>query len=168
MSSWSTVPSKALKLPTSFTVSIPEEQLSDIYKLLELQRSLLRECEKHMNSFPHFKIPVEDGISNTTFELHFVALFSSRADAIPILLLHGWPGSFLEFLPILLLAKSQYTPETLPYHLIIPSLPGYAFSSPPPLDRDFRIEDIARVMNHLMLDLGFGTCEAVHHRLLLS
>lgn len=92
-----------------------------------------------------------------SLDIHFAGLFSERADAIPILLLHGWPGNFLEFLPILSILKSQYSPSTLPYHFIIPSLPGYAFSSPPPLNRDFRIEDVSRVMNQLMLDLGFGT-----------
>ena len=93
--------------------------------------------------------------------LHFVALFSERKDAIPILLLHGWPGSFLEFLPILSIIKSRYTSSTLPYHLIIPSLPGYAFSQTPPLDHDFQIQDIARFMNQLMLDLGFRAGYAV-------
>jgi microsomal epoxide hydrolase len=52
--------------------------------------------------------------------------------------------------------KQKYTPTTLPYHLIVPSLPGYAFSSTPPLDHDFATKDIAAVMNQLMLDLGFG------------
>jgi len=54
-----------------------------------------------------------------------------------------------------ILAK-EYTPETLPYHIIVPSLPGFAFSSPPPLDKDFQIQDIARFMNLLMSELGFG------------
>jgi microsomal epoxide hydrolase len=90
-----------------------------------------------------------------------MSLFSSRSDAIPILFLHGWPGSFLEFLPILSLLKSKYTPSTLPYHIIVPSSIGYGFSSPPPLDRDFRIEDVARLMNGLMLQLGFGDGYAV-------
>jgi microsomal epoxide hydrolase len=44
----------------------------------------------------------------------------------------------------------------LPYHVIVPSLPGYAFSSPPPLNQDFRIEDVARIFDQLMQDLGFG------------
>lgn len=65
-------------------------------------------------------------------------------------------GSFLEFLPILSLMKQRYTPETLPYHLIVPSLPGYAFSDTPPLNRDFATKDIAALMNQLLLDLGFG------------
>lgn len=65
-------------------------------------------------------------------------------------------GSFLEFLPILQKFRGEYTPETLPYHLIVPSLPGYAFSSGPPLDRDFGTGDIARVLDQLMKNLGFG------------
>ncbi|KAJ5252065.1 hypothetical protein N7489_002475 [Penicillium chrysogenum] len=64
-------------------------------------------------------------------------------------------GSFLEFLPILQRFRDEYTPETLPYHLIVPSLPGYAFSSGPPLDRDFGTGDVARVLDQLMKDIGF-------------
>ena len=52
--------------------------------------------------------------------------------------------------------REKYTPETLPYHIIVPSLPGYTFSSRPPLDRDFRLEDTARLLNRLMISLGFG------------
>lgn len=52
---------------------------------------------------------------------------------------------------------NRYTPETLPYHIIVPSLPGYAFSSPPPLDRDFQLQDIAAIMHNLMCGLGFGS-----------
>lgn len=73
-----------------------------------------RKCEKHINSFPHFKAPISIPIhaaddnelgdrgrdrgnrGDSEFEIHFVALFSQRHDAIPILLLHGWPGSFLD------------------------------------------------------------------------
>jgi microsomal epoxide hydrolase len=85
-----------------------------------------------------------------------VALYSENVDAIPVVLLHGWPGSFLEFLPILDLLRSSYTPATLPYHVIVPSLPGYTFSSPPPADCDFRIEDVARIFDKLVVGLGFG------------
>lgn len=51
--------------------------------------------------------------------------------------------------------RDEYTPTTLPYHLIVPSLPGYSFSSGPPLDRNFEITDVARIMNQLMKDIGF-------------
>jgi microsomal epoxide hydrolase len=64
-------------------------------------------------------------------------------------------GSFLEFLPMLSLLKEEYSPSDLPCHLIVPSLPGYAFSSGPPLHKDFGFDDIARVMDRLMIKLGF-------------
>jgi microsomal epoxide hydrolase len=103
---------------------------------------------------PNFTLPVRhDG---QTYNIHFAALFSQKPDAIPLLLLHGWPGNFMEFLSILSILKERYTPETLPYHVIVPSLPGYAFSSPPPLDRDFQLQDVAEIMHQLMLELGFG------------
>ena len=57
---------------------------------------------------------------------------------------------------ILQLLKDKYTPETLPYHVVIPSLPGYTLSSGPRLDKDFGIEDVARILDRLMALLGFG------------
>lgn len=65
-------------------------------------------------------------------------------------------GSFLEFLPLLDILQNRHSPENLPYHLIVPSLPGYTFSSPPPLQRDFRVEDVARILKKLAISLGFG------------
>ncbi|KAJ9495788.1 hypothetical protein H2202_008831 [Exophiala xenobiotica] len=143
-----------------------------------------RKYEQHINTFPHFIAPISihiadhddrdhhhdhdhgqtdsdmDTITSTTMDItmdiHFVALFSHRHDAIPILLLHGWPGSFLEFLPILSHLRSQYTADTLPYHVIVPSLPGYAFSTSPPWNATFRPADAARVFDTLATTaLGF-------------
>ena len=65
-------------------------------------------------------------------------------------------GSFLEFLPIISILRKEHDASALPYHLIVPSIPGYTFSSPPPLDRDLRIEDIARIFDKLMVGLGFA------------
>ena len=113
-----------------------------------------RDHEAYMNSFPHFLAPIKDE-NGKDYSIHFVALFSKRSDAIPLMLLHGWPGSFIEFLPMLDKIRNTYAADTLPYHLVVPSLPGYAFSSPPPRDIDFRIEDIARLFNKLALSLGF-------------
>lgn len=41
------------------------------------------------------------------------------------------------------------------YHFIVPSLAGWAYSSPPPLDREFAVKDIAKIINGLMVGLGF-------------
>ncbi|KAK9789088.1 putative Epoxide hydrolase N-terminal domain-containing protein [Seiridium cardinale] len=113
-----------------------------------------RKAERRINSFPNFTSHIHE--LGTDFKIHFVGLFSEHMDAVPVLMLHGWPGSFLEFLPILNDLKTRYTPATLPYHIVVPSLPGYAFSSTPPIDRDFRLEDAARILDTLMVGLGFG------------
>lgn len=118
-----------------------------------------RACEERINAFPNFTVPiVDDGAGGTghEFEVHFMALFSRKADAVPLLLMHGWPGSPLEFLGTLALLSRKYSPEELPCHVVVPSLPGYAFSSGPPVERDFDTEGIARVMDRLMVGLGFG------------
>lgn len=113
-----------------------------------------RKAEKRINSFPNFKVKVED--EGFTFDLHFAALFSKKKDATPLLLSHGWPGSFLEFLGVLDELRSKYDENSLPYHVIVPSLPGYCYSNGPPLDRNFTVESIAKVLDKLMVGLGFG------------
>ncbi|KAF2104730.1 alpha/beta-hydrolase [Rhizodiscina lignyota] len=110
-----------------------------------------------VNSCPNFKVQVEDD-DGYVFEIHFVALFSQRQDAIPIALLHGWPGSILESLGALSVAKEKYSPEDLPYHLIVPSLPGYCLSFGPLLNKEFSIEDIARTTDIDSGDIGANTC----------
>lgn len=113
-----------------------------------------RQAEAGMNRHPHF-------IANITSEeddllhIHFMALFSHRKDAIPITFLHGWPGSFLEFMPVLDIIKEQYSPETSPYHIIVPSLPGFTFSSGPPVESDWKMRDTATVVDKLMRGIGF-------------
>ncbi|KEF50993.1 uncharacterized protein A1O9_12947, partial [Exophiala aquamarina CBS 119918] len=115
-----------------------------------------RATEKYNNSFPNFiaQVPDDDG---EIFRIHFVALFSRKENAVPILYMHGWPGSHLEHLKLFDLYRKKYTPEDLPYHVIAVSLPGWTLSSGPPLDENFTLADIARIMNKLMVGLGFGS-----------
>ena len=115
-----------------------------------------RAQENRVNSFPNFSLSVNDSEIGD-FSVHFIALFSSRPDAVPIVFLHGWPGSFMEFLHIFELLSNKYSHDTLPYHVIVPSLPGYGLSSPIPLDKDFTMVDAARIINQVMIQLGFGT-----------
>lgn len=51
--------------------------------------------------------------------------------------------------------QKKYTPETLPYHLVVPSLIGYTFSSGPPKTRDWNTKDTSRIMHSALLELGF-------------
>jgi pimeloyl-ACP methyl ester carboxylesterase len=106
--------------------------------------------EKRINSFSNFKMQIE-GI-----DMHFIGLFSEHKDAIPIVFIHGWPGSFIEFLPMLEVIKKQYEGKELPYHLIVPSLPGYTLSTGLPTDQNWTMQDSARIINTLMKNLGFN------------
>ena len=76
------------------------------------------------------------------------------------MLIHGWPGSFLEFAPIIkpLTTKTatSSTGRPVSFDVIIPSLPGFAFSSPPPAN--WTNDDTARLFNTLMTSvLGYKT-----------
>lgn len=120
-----------------------------------------RKTEDHINSFPNFTVPIK-GRDGDTYTVHFVAIFSEKADAVPVCLLHGWPGSFLEYLHFLNVAKSKYSPKNLPYHYVVPSIPGYAFSSGPSVKQEWNHEEIAYVMNELMVGLGLGSGYIAH------
>lgn len=114
-----------------------------------------RKCEDRINSFPNFKATVKDSQDNDV-ELQFLALFSEKADAIPIGFYHGWPGSIIEFLDLLDILRNRHTPQDLPYHVIVPSLPGYGYSSGPPLDKDYSVVEASGALHNLMIGLGFG------------
>jgi microsomal epoxide hydrolase len=109
-----------------------------------------RDQEKHINSFPNYTMTIED------VDVHFIALFSEKKDAVPIIFMHGWPGSFIEFLPLCELLRKKYDAKDLPYHVIVPSLPGYTLSSKTPQGKDWSMQDSARLLDQLMKNLGFG------------
>ncbi|KAF1914142.1 Alpha/Beta hydrolase protein [Ampelomyces quisqualis] len=108
-----------------------------------------RAQEKHINSFDNFRMQIDD------IDLHFVAYFSEKKDAIPIVFMHGWPGSFIEFLPMLANIRKQYGRKNLPYHIIVPSLPGYPLSAGLPTDKNWTMEASAHIIHKLMTNLGF-------------
>ncbi|CAN8095446.1 unnamed protein product [Discula destructiva] len=115
-----------------------------------------RAHEARINGFPNFKIAIKDG-DDEPLDIHFVALFSRNKGATPVIFMHGWPGSFIEFLPMLDLLRTKYTAESLPFHAVVPSLPGFGLSSGPPTNHDYTVVDASRVLNQLMIDLGFGS-----------
>ncbi len=87
-----------------------------------------RAQEAHLNSFSQFRTQI-DGQS-----IHFVHAKSVHADALPLLITHGWPGSIVEFLDVI---PRLTDPESFggnasdAFHVVAPSLPGYGFSEPP-------------------------------------
>ncbi|KAJ7293905.1 Alpha/Beta hydrolase protein [Mycena rebaudengoi] len=91
--------------------------------------------------------------------VHFVHEKSQDKDAIPLLLLHGWPGSFQEFAPIIKPLTEPWTSPTgkrVSFNVVVPSLPGFLFSSPPP--QNWKNADTARLFDTLMTEvLGYST-----------
>ena len=78
--------------------------------------------------------------------IHFLRARGER-DAIPLLLLHGWPGSFVEFLDLIPLLAG-------PFDLVIPSLPGFGFSAKPNAP-GMSTRNMAALFVSLMQQLGF-------------
>ena len=82
-----------------------------------------RAQEEAMNAFPHFRTEI-DGV-----RIHFIHLRSSRPNAIPLILTHGWPWTFWDWARLVKMVADQ--PDEGPaFDLVVPSLPGVAFSSP--------------------------------------
>lgn len=100
----------------------------------------------------------------TTIEglrIHFVHHKSSEPDAIPLIALHGWPGSFMELTPLIpRLTKSPKGQHEPIFDLVIPSLIGYGLSSPAP--DGWNTTDSARVFNTLMTKVLGYEKYAVH------
>ena len=63
----------------------------------------------------------------------------------------------MEFIGVFSDMKKKYRASDLPYHLVVPSLLGYGFSSDPPTTKDWHVADNARIINKLMLQLGFNS-----------
>jgi microsomal epoxide hydrolase len=95
-----------------------------------------RAWEAKLNSLRQFTVPI-GGI-----DLHFIHQESAHADALPLLVSHGWPGSVFEFHKLIPLLAKDFT-------LVMPSLPGYTLSYRPG-QRRFSIEDIADLYAELM------------------
>lgn len=81
------------------------------------------EREQYLNKYPHFKTEIQ-GI-----DLHYIHVKPASGKGKPLLLLHGWPGSFIEFYPLIENFQKSGLESDAQFEFIIPSLPGYAWSS---------------------------------------
>jgi len=105
-----------------------------------LERFDWGKVQARLNEAPHYRASMADGQ-----RIHFVHKRSQNPDAIPILLLHGWPGSFLEYLDLI---EPLADEAGQAFHVVVASLPGYGFSDPAPAPVTPR--EVASMMNELM------------------
>ncbi|PFH54044.1 hypothetical protein AMATHDRAFT_73058 [Amanita thiersii Skay4041] len=170
-------------LETPFSINITDEQLELLRKKLDLtilpdelkdagrdygvplgdiQRLLTRwkdgydwrKYEAQLNEeLPQYTRDVEvDG--HGMFNVHYVHQRSVVKTAIPLLFVHGWPGSFIEvrkMLPLLTHASEDHPS----FHVVAVSLPGFGFSSAPK-KKAFSLTQYAELCNRLMIALGYN------------
>ena len=101
-----------------------------------------RAAEAQLNAHPQFTAHM-DGVG-----IHFVHQRARNGRGIPIVLSHGWPSAFIEYLPVLDLLADQFD-------MVVPSLPGYGFSQRPSL-RAVNYRRVASMWHELMTALGYG------------
>jgi pimeloyl-ACP methyl ester carboxylesterase len=140
-----------------FKVDIPQRAIDDLHRRLESTRLPSKElvadrsqgvqlatieelarywateydwrtCEARLNALPQFTTTI-DGV-----EIHFIHVKSRHENALPLIMTHGWPGSIVELLetvgPLTDPTAHGGTAEDA-FHLVLPSVPGFAFSAEP-------------------------------------
>ena len=110
-----------------------------------------RTHEAQLNELANFRTEIDGQ------QIHFVHARATDADALPLLLIHGWPGSVVEFLdviPKLIDPQNHGGRAADAFHVVVPSLPGYGFSEPT-RTRGWDPERIARAFIELMARLGY-------------
>ena len=165
---------------TPFRVDVPDAVLDDLYERLArirfpeqlpdagwdygTERSYLQELVEHwrtrydwrarearMNELDHFLAEVDGQ------RVHFVHARSPEPDALPLVISHGWPGSIVEFLDVvgpLSDPRAHGGDPADAFHVVTPSLPGYAFSGPTQ-ERGWDVRRIAEAFAMLMAGLGY-------------
>lgn len=159
-----------------FTLAVPQAQLDDLNLRIDLTRwperecvadwsqgtplEVLRElvgywrggyewrrCEAQLNALGQFKAEIQG------LDIHFLHVRSPRADAVPLLMTHGWPGSVIEFMGVIEGLANPPAGE-LAFHVIAPSLPGFGFSGKPD-ETGWGVPRIAMCWIELMQRLGY-------------
>ena len=90
-------------------------------------------------------------------DIHFIEVKSPQANALPMIMTHGWPGSVLEFIKVigpLTDPTAHGGQEEDAFDLVLPSIPGYGFSGKP-RGTGWNPDHIARVWAQLMQRLGY-------------
>lgn len=161
-----------------YKIAIPQKQIDDLYRRLETAifpsevehaawnygptRSYIekmmhhlqhdfdwRKAEAAINKLPQFITEIDGQ------KIHFLHVQSDRKDATPLLLIHGWPGSIIEFLDVVepLVNPADDQPA---FHVVIPSLPGFGFSGPT-TKPGWNNDHIAKAFISIMDDLGYAS-----------
>ena len=147
---------QATQWPEKETVPDPSQgvQLATMQKLASYWATDYdwRKAEARLNAFPQF-ITTIDGL-----DIHFIHVRSKHANALPLVISHGWPGSVLEQVKLIgpLTDPTRYGGKAEDaFDVVIPSMPGYGFSGKP-TGTGWGPERMAKAWHVLMKRLGYS------------
>lgn len=171
--------------PIPFTIDVPDDAIGDLRNRLSATRwlrsiddeswddgaslSFIRRLadhwlnrfdwrlqERRLNQLPQFMATIDDQ------DIHFVHQRGVGPSPIPIVITHGWPGSFVEMerlIPLLADPGAHGGDPADAFHVVVPSLPGYGFS-PAPTKGGIGSREIALLWRKLMAELGYHSFAA--------
>ncbi|RSN40215.1 epoxide hydrolase [Amycolatopsis sp. WAC 04197] len=124
--------------------------LADLIEVVDYWRTEYdwRWFEKRLDRIGQFRTTI-DGLG-----IHFLHRRSTRADATPLVLTHGWPGSIAEFVDVVDELADPADPDAPAFHVVVPSLPGFGYSDKP-ATTGWGTEKIAAAWVELMGRLGY-------------
>ncbi|GHC56278.1 epoxide hydrolase family protein [Streptomyces flavofungini] len=108
-----------------------------------------RSFEARLDRIGQFRTAI-DGLG-----IHFLHRRSARADATPLILTHGWPGSIAEFIDVVDELADPKDADAPAFHVVVPSLPGFGYSDKPAAT-GWGVEKIAAAWVELMGRLGYS------------
>ena len=113
--------------PADWSQGIPLAYVQEVCRYWERDYDW-RARENLLNRFPQFRTTI-DGVG-----IHFIHVRSPHANALPLVMTHGWPGSVVEFLKVIGPLSDPRSHGGNPadaFHVVCPSLPGYGWSDRP-------------------------------------
>ncbi|OZE39936.1 MULTISPECIES: epoxide hydrolase family protein [unclassified Rhodococcus (in: high G+C Gram-positive bacteria)] len=151
---------RAARLPEAETVATTEfgrrrwdqgVPLADLEEIVDYWRTGYdwRKFEERIAMIGQFRTVI-DGLG-----IHFLHRRSTRADATPLIMTHGWPGSIAEFIDVVDGLAHPDDPGVPAFHVVVPSLPGFGYSDKPS-SNGWGTEKIATAWVELMRRLGYG------------
>lgn len=135
---------------TGWEYGVPLDYMQKLVEYWQAQYDW-RQQEQELNKLEQFVTRI-DGL-----DIHFVHVRSKERNALPLVIVHGWPGSFVEFCKIIGPLTDPVAHGGKPedaFHVVCPSLPGFGFSSKPN-ERGWSSQRMAEVIARLMARLGY-------------
>ncbi|WP_063003078.1 epoxide hydrolase family protein [Nocardia salmonicida] len=139
---------RAVPDPRRWEQGVPLADLVDVVNYWRTEYNW-RSFEERLNRIGQFRTTIDD------LGIHFLHRRSTRADATPLILTHGWPDSIVRFIDVVDELADPKDADAPAFHVVVPSLPGFGYSDKP-ATTGWGTEKIAAAWVELMGRLGYG------------